>query len=424
MAHFDLPYARTRLPLDLPDSRVKAVLTSRAESYVPAGTQSELVAEALANPIGSPGVSELARGKKHVLVITSDHTRPVPSRITMPLYLAAIRKDNPGVRITILIATGMHRPTTREELIAKLGEDIVAHETIVVHDAYRNEDMTFKGILPSGGELWLNKLVDEADLICSEGFIEPHFFAGFSGGRKSILPGVASQKTVLWNHNALFIADKMARAGNLTGNPIHEDMLFAAKAAGLAFILNVVINSDKEIIAAFAGDVEQAHRAGCELVAGMAQVAPVPADLVITTNGGYPLDQNLYQTVKGMTAGEACVNEGGVLIIASSCVDGSGGDFFYHLLADAPSAEAASAALNGVAPSETEFDQWEAQILARILCRCRVIVVSTDADKAMIRAMHMECVDTVEEAVALADRWLGREAPVTVIPDGIAVIVR
>ena len=424
MAHFDLPYAKTRLPLDLPDERVKAVLTSAAEEYVPAAGQSELVAAALAAPIGSPSVSELARGKKHVLIITSDHTRPVPSRITMPLYLAAIRKYNPEVRVTILIATGMHRPTTREELIAKLGEDIVAHEEIVVHDAYCDEDMTFKGILPSGGELWLNKLVDEVDFICSEGFIEPHFFAGFSGGRKSILPGVASRKTVLWNHNALFIANKMARAGNLTGNPIHEDMLFAAKAAGLAFILNVVINSDKEIIAAFAGDVEQAHRTGCELVAKMAQVAPVPADLVITTNGGYPLDQNLYQTVKGMTAAEACVNEGGVIIIASSCADGSGGDFFYHLLADAPSGEAAYRALNGVAPADTEFDQWEAQILARILTRCRVIVVSTDADKAMIRAMHMECVDTLQEAVALADNWLGGSKPITVIPDGIAVIVR
>ena len=424
MAHFDLPYAKTRLPLDLPDARVKAVLTSAAEDYVPAAGQSELVAQALQNPSASPGISELARGKKHVLLITSDHTRPVPSRITMPPYLAAIRQYNPDVRITILIATGMHRPTTQEELIAKLGEDIVAHEEIVIHDAYRDEDMTFKGILPSGGELWLNKLVDECDFICSEGFIEPHFFAGFSGGRKSILPGIASRKTVLWNHNARFIANKMARAGNLAGNPIHEDMFFAAKAAGLAFILNVVINSDKEIIAAFAGDLEEAHRTGCELVSKMAQVAPVPADLVITTNGGYPLDQNLYQTVKGMTAAEACVNEGGVIIIASSCADGSGGDFFYHLLADAPSGAAAYQALNDVAPADTEFDQWEAQILARILTRCRVIVVSTDADKAMIRAMHMECVDTLAEAIALADRWLGREVPITVIPDGIAVIVR
>ena len=168
----------------------------------------------------------------------------------MPLLLEEIRKYNQNVKISILIATGMHRPTTHEELVNKYGEKIVKEEEIIVHNAYEDENMTFKGILPSGGELWINKLVDSADLLISEGFIEPHFFAGFSGGRKSVLPGIASKKTVLWNHNAKFIANKNSRAGNLEDNPIHKDMLFAAKQVKLAFILNVVINGEKKIIKA------------------------------------------------------------------------------------------------------------------------------------------------------------------------------
>lgn len=424
MATFSLPYYKEHLTLNIPDERLAGVLVSRSEGYKPLFDQTELVRQALANPIGSKRLSELAAGKKHVVIISSDHTRPVPSAVTMPVLLEEIRSANPDCRITILVATGMHRPTTHDELVAKYGADIVANEEIVVHNAYNDDDMTFKGILPSGGELWINKLAGECDLLVSEGFIEPHFFAGFSGGRKSVLPGIASKKTVLWNHNALFIADKHARAGSLEGNPVHKDMLFAAQAAGLSFILNVVINSEKKVIAAFAGDLSTAHAEGCAFVSSMAQVDAVPADIVVTTNGGYPLDQNIYQTVKGMTAGEACVKEGGVVIIASSCIDGHGGEFFYKLLADKPSAEAAYAAINGIHPSETEFDQWEAQILARILTKCTVILVSKHCDPEMIKAMHIRYAYTLDEAMKQAETLVGENAKVTVIPDGIAVIVK
>lgn len=424
MASFALPYFKEQLKLEVPDERLAGVLVSRSEEYVPEKGETELVEDALANPIGSARLRDLAVGKKHVVIISSDHTRPVPSAVTMPALLKEIRSTNADCRITILVATGMHRPTTHDELVAKYGADIVANEEIVVHDAYNDGDMAFKGILPSGGELWINKLADEADLLISEGFIEPHFFAGFSGGRKSVLPGIASKKTVLWNHNALFIADKHARAGSLEENPIHKDMFFAAKAAGLAFILNVVINSEKKVIAAFAGDVGEAHAKGCEFVASLAQVKAIPADIVVTTNGGYPLDQNIYQTVKGMTAGEACVKNGGVIIIASSCMDGHGGEFFYKLLADKPSAKAANDALDGVAPADTEFDQWEAQILARILTKCTVIIVSRHCSPDMIKAMHIEHAFTLEEAMQKAEAIVGADSKITVIPDGIAVIVK
>ncbi len=424
MAKFKLPYYKEHIEYEIPDELVAGVLVSKTESYVPTSSETDLVKEALRNPIDSLPLCDLAKGKKHIVIISSDHTRPVPSHITMPVLLEEIRKNNENVKITILIATGMHRPTTYEELVNKYGQKIVDEEEIVIHNAYNDEEMTFKGILPSGGELWVNNLVDKADLLISEGFIEPHFFAGFSGGRKSVLPGIASKKTVLWNHNAIFIANKNSRAGNLENNPIHNDMLFAAKQANLQFILNVVINGEKKVIKAFAGNLESAHAHGCELVKSIAQVEPVYSDIVITTNGGYPLDQNIYQTVKGMTAGEACVNEGGVIIICSSCADGTGGEFFYKLLNDYPTAQKAYENLNGVEPKDTEFDQWEAQILARILCKATVIIVSDKCDPAIITGMHIKHAYTLDEALIKAREIVGQNKKITIIPDGISVIVK
>lgn len=424
MINLHLPFYKGYIDYSLPKEKINAILVSKAEDYKTGLSESTIVRNALDNPIASEKLSILAKGKKHVVIISSDHTRPVPSHITMPLLLEEVRKYNENVKITILIATGMHRPTTTEELIAKYGKKIVDEEEIIIHNAYNDSDMTFKGILPSGGELWVNKLVDEADLLISEGFIEPHFFAGFSGGRKSILPGIASKKTVLWNHNAKFIASPNARAGNLKDNPIHQDMLFAAKQVGLAFILNVIINSEKKVIEAFAGDLEKAHDYGCEKVLEIARVSPVKSNIVITSNGGYPLDQNIYQTVKGMTAGEACVNDGGVIIILSSCADGTGGDFFYKLLADEESAQIAYQKLNDVDPSNTEFDQWEAQILARILCKANVIIVTDKCDPTIITNMHIMHAYTLDEALEKAYSLTNKDELITVIPDGISVILK
>lgn len=420
---FQIPYYKKHLDVEIEDSLVNGVLTSHAESYKTSKTEEELVREAINNPINSPKLEDLVKGKNKIVIISSDHTRPVPSHITMPIYLETIRKGNPSADITILIATGMHRPTTKEELINKYGEKIVREEKIVVHNAYNDEDMAFKGILPSGGELWINKIACEADLLVSEGFIEPHFFAGFSGGRKSVLPGIASKKTVLWNHNAKFIASPYSRSGSLKDNPIHKDMVYAAKAANLKYILNVVINSEKKIIYAVSGDLEEAHKVGCDFVLSLAKVDSVKSDIVITSNGGYPLDQNMYQTVKGLSSGEACVNDGGVIIIASSCVDGHGGEFFYHLLADYENVEEAYKNICDVDPSKTEFDQWEAQVLLRILVKAKVIVVSEDCDPKLFTDMHMTHANTLSEALNMARSIVGNKK-ITIIPDGIAVIVK
>ena len=264
MRTFQLPYGDSFMTAEIDEERVRGVLASELHSYKPEGTGEELVRRALLAPFGTPRLRELARGKQKIVILASDHTRPVPSQVIMPLMLEEIREGNPDADITILIATGCHRGSSKEELIRKFGAEIVEREKIAIHDCGRTEDMVSLGTLPSGGELVINRLAAEADLLCAEGFIEPHFFAGFSGGRKSVLPGVAGRETVLYNHCSAFIDSPNARTGILEGNPIHEDMLYAARAARLAFIVNVVINSRKEVVYAAAGDCELALVQGRE----------------------------------------------------------------------------------------------------------------------------------------------------------------
>ncbi len=254
--------------------------------------------------------------------------------------------------------------------------------------------------------------------------IESHFFAGFSGDRKAILPGIASAKTVMANHCSEFIKGDKARTGILDDNPIHRDMLHAAKEAKLAFILNVVINAEKEVIAAFAGDSQEAHVTGCDYVRTLAEIKRNPSDIVVSTNGGYPLDQNIYQAVKGMTAAEANCNEGGVIIMVAACNDGHDGESFYKTLKAAKTPRALLDQIEATPQEDTLPDQWEMQILARILDRFTVIMVTDLCDPQMIRDMHMEHALTFDEALKRAFEIKGKDAKVTVIPDGVSVIVR
>ena len=418
-----VPYGRTHLTADIAQERITAVLKSRLESYVPTLGETELVEAALAAPIGSPKLEELVVGKKNIVLIASDHTRPVPSKVLVPPMLAAIRRGNPEAKLTILIATGCHRGTTQEELIEKFGPEIVATETICIHDCAAEEDLVTIGTLPSGGVLRINRIAAEADLLISEGFIEPHFFAGVSGGRKSVLPGIAAQETVYWNHNADFIASDFARTGILEGNPIHKDMVYAARTAKLAFICNVVINAKHQVVGAFAGDCEEAHLAGAKFLKDLCMSEKVLSDIVITTNNGYPLDQNIYQAVKGMTAGEATCREGGVIIMVARCNDGHGGESFMKTIAADKSAAQILAEIQATPKKDTLPDQWESQILARILSRFHVVLV-TETDPELVKSMKMHPASTLEEAIAIADTLLGRSGTITVIPEGISTIIQ
>jgi len=423
------PYGKVFKFFDIPASRFAGELVSSLHAYLPSLGENELVAEALAHPIGSPRLSELAKGKQKIVLIASDHTRPVPSKVIIPQMLAEIRKGNPDADITILIATGCHRETSKEELRAKFGDEIFESERIIVHDCDDAENLVNIGTLPSGGDLVINRPAYEADLLVSEGFIEPHFFAGFSGARKSVLPGIASRKTVIYNHNAQFIDSPFARTGNLENNPIHKDMVFAGRAAHLAFIVNVVLDAEKHVVFAVAGDMEAAHEKGCAFLSSQCCVPKKEADIVITTNGGYPLDQNIYQAVKGMTAAEACVKEGGVTIMLAKSNDGDGGKVFHETFKNQPDLKQMMAGFLAAPPEETIIDQWQSQIFARVLMHSDVIYVS-DADDETVRDLHMTPAHSIEEALALADQKLkakyGKhfEGSILAIPDGVSVIVR
>jgi nickel-dependent lactate racemase len=337
--------------------------------------------------------------------------------------LEEIRRGNPDADITILISTGCHRETTKEELEAKFGPDMAANEKIHVHNCDDESMLVNIGILPSGGLLIINKLAVEADLLVSEGFIEPHFFAGFSGGRKSVLPGIASRATVMYNHNSEFIHNEKARTGIIDGNPIHKDMLYAARAARLDFIVNVVINANKEVIHAVAGDADLAHREGCKFLETVCKVNRVLSDIVITTNGGYPLDQNIYQAVKGMTAAEVTVNKGGVIIMIAKSNDGHGGEHFYKSFKEEKDVDRMLNVFMETPHEETIPDQWQSQIFARVLKHAKVVYVS-DAPDDMVSDLHMIPAHSVEEAIAKADDILGKkDSKITVIPDGVSVIV-
>ena len=421
--NFTIPYGQTYLPFDLPENQIRGCLVPRTGELSSALPEDEIVAAALRQPIDSPPLGKMALRKKNAVIIISDHTRPVPSRHILPLMLAELRRASPELDITLLVATGFHRGTTRAELGHKLGPDILRQEKIVVHDCQDQKSLCSLGRLPSGAELLINRLAAQTDLLLAEGFIEPHFFAGFSGGRKSVLPGICARETVLGNHCGEFIASPFARAGILDGNPLHRDMLAASQMARLAFLVNVIIDEEKKVVAAFAGHPELAHRAGCVYLQQFCRVQAAPAEIVITSNGGAPLDQNIYQAVKGLCTAEASAVPGGVLIICAECADGIGGDSFYRALRDCDSAAKLYDCCSRTPMSETEPDQWEAQILARIIAGHPVIFVTRPELEPIITDMKMTYAADLNGALALARKLRGANAGVTVIPNGISVIV-
>ena len=393
MKTIKIPYYTSSLDLHVDEKNLEAVITARTDEYEAGKSEEELVKEALEHPIGTPRLSELAKGKNRIVLVTSDHTRAVPSKLTLPLLLAEIRKGNPDADITILIATGLHRPTTEAEQRRMFGDPIVDHEKIAVNKAFEPDDFAYVTGLPSGAELWVNKLALDCDLLITEGFIEPHFFAGFSGGRKSILPGICNAATVNENHSYKAISSPYAATGVL----------------------------EKKVIAAFAGDLEKAHEKGVEFVRGLAQCPGMTGDIVITSNGGYPLDQNLYQSPKAVATAEACCKDGGVIIMCASCFDGMGGTHFEKLIVQG-TVDEIDAYLSKIPPRETIPEQWCAQIYSRILKKHKVILVTTYLDHEMVRKANMIPASSPDEALEMAYEMMGRDARVIVIPDGVAVL--
>ncbi len=421
MAEIKIPFYTSSLPLHVEETNLKAVITERSEEYDPGFSEEELIRRAMADPIGTEPLSSLARGKKRVVVVTSDHTRAVPSRITLPVILEEIRKGNPGADITILIATGLHRPTTPEEMRRMFGDAIVDNEKIAVNHAFEPDEFVDMGVLPSGSRFVVNRLAADCDLLVTEGLIEPHFFAGFSGGCKSILPGVCSSETVNENHSYKAISHPNSTTGVIKGNPIHDDMVRAARMVNVQFICNVVLNSKKKVIGAFCGELELAHARGVEFIESLSKCEKVTGDIVVTSNGGYPLDQNLYQSPKSASTAEACAGEDGVIILCSSCCDGMGGVNFERVMTSGTIDEI-DERLSRVPPPQTVSETWCVQIFCRILKKHKMILVS-QLEPSLVEKCGIIPAASPDEALEKAYEIKGRGASVVVIPDGVAALI-
>lgn len=416
-----IPYYTSTLALHVEEENLKAVLTAKMHGFHAEKSQEQLVLDALEHPVDSPRLRTLAEGKRKIVIVTSDHTRAVPSKITLPLLLKEIRSGNPDADITILIATGLHRPTTEEEQRRMFGDEIVDHEKIAINNAFAPEQFVELCTLPSGAVFQVNRLAAECDLLVTEGFVEPHFFAGFSGGRKSILPGICSERTVNENHSYKAVSHPRSNSGMLKDNPIHADMLCAAKAVNVQFIFNVALDGEKKIVAAWAGDLEKAHEAGVAFIRQWSQCPVITGDIVVTSNGGYPLDQNLYQSPKAMATAEACAGEDGVIIMCCSCCDGMGGAHFGQLIQRGTPDEI-DRYLSSIPPEKTIPEQWCTQVCVRVLRKHPVILVTTFLSHDEVRKANMIPASTPDEALEIAYRLKGEQASVMVIPDGVSVL--
>ena len=382
-----LPYGRTGLELELPDS----VHVVRGPSETPLADPAASIAAALEDPTGTAPLRSLLHGRRRVAIIHSDITRATPNALILPPLLSELERS--GVSegdITLINATGMHRVQTKAELETLLGGAVVRRYRCVQHDARDASMLASAGRTSRGDELMVNRTWLEADFRIATGFIEPHFFAGYSGGPKAVFPGIAGEADIIRNHRASNIDHPRATWGVTEGNPVWEEMAEGARLARMDFLLNVTLDSGQRVTGVFAGDPESAHRAGCEHVRRFAMVAlDGPFDVVVTSNSGYPLDQNLYQAVKGMSAAASITSDGGSIILAAACEEGlPSGSCYEELLSRFDDPESFLAALTGGAVSEAE--QWQVQVQAKILVKKEVYLYSggvsaSEAGRAMLR---------------------------------------
>ena len=416
MKQVKLAYGKNDLIIQVPDKAV--VIEPRHLAGL--ADEKAAVLTALREPIGTPPLKGMVKSSDIVAIVIADITRPTPSEKLVPWLieeLSHVAKEN----FVVINGLGSHRPNTREELIQMLGQDVVDTIRIINHDAFDDKKLVHVGRNSYGSDVYLNKTYMEADFRIVTGFIEPHFFAGFSGGPKGINPGIVGIKTIQDFHNAEMIGNPKSTWGVIDGNGVQDAATQNCSMAKPEFMLNVTLNGEKEITKVFAGDVITAHRVGCEFVKKHAMFAvDKPFDIVITTNSGYPLDQNLYQTVKGMSAGAQVVKKGGSVIAVAECSDGlpSHGNFGPILKMRTTPQELLDM-IND--PTFSMFDQWEAQKLAMIQMQADCYLYSL-LDKETVTDAMINYVENVEQTLKqLMDKY-GPDASIAILPLGPLVI--
>ena len=408
----NLAYGSGHLPIEVPDDRTMVIEPAHIDGLA---DEKAAVLDALQNPIGSQALLERISADTKICIAFTDITRATPNDRIIPWLLEHLggRGDN----ITLLNQLGTHRPNTREELETLLTPEVVANYRVLNHEPENPDALVQVGTTADGTPALLNRHIVEADLRIVTGFIEPHFFAGFSGGVKGIMPGCAGLETVMSNHGAKNIGDPRATFGITDGNPLWEELRDIALKTGPSFVLNVTLNEQRDITNVFAGDILEAHRAGCAFVKRSAmQPVEQPFDIVVTTNSGYPLDLNLYQGVKGMSAGARVLKEGGTLILAAECREGvPGGSPLDELLRSAGSTEEILAKLS--MPGFVRPEQWQAQIQALVQRKAEVLVHSL-LDEKTVAACHLKSCPDISAEVARRLNAEGPETRLAVLPQG------
>jgi nickel-dependent lactate racemase len=410
-----IAYGRGELAVSLPSDRTSVIAPSHRERL--ADERFELRA-ALDAPIGRPALRSLPLADSRICIVFTDITRPTPNDRLIPWLLDYLLEAGASRSAIILLnSTGTHRANTRAELEVMLTPSVVERFNIVNHECEKAEDLVQFGHTKTGAKALINRALVDADIRIITGFIEPHFFAGFSGGPKGIMPGVAGLESVMSNHGAHHISDPKATFGITDGNPIWEEMRDIALRIGDSFLINVTLNDQRGITGVFAGDLLQAHRAGIEFVRATA-MQPVDDlfDIVITSNSGYPLDMNLYQGVKGMSAAARIVKPGGLIMIACECSEGvPDGSPFDCLLRETGSPEEILALL--MQPGFQRAEQWQAQIQSLITKRARVLLYSNLPPEA-VRAAHLSPCTDISSTVTEELKRLPSDARVAVLPQG------
>lgn len=410
----DLAYGRGRLQIDCPDDQT-TVLEPTYLDGLP--NQSQAVQHALRNPVGTLPLRELVQRHQTVAISICDSTRPMPSHTVLPEILAEL-SHVPTSNIVVLVATGTHRPTTTEELREMLGTHLVNQVRVVNHDAFNQSGLRQLPDVEPNVPVWLNTQWLDADVRITTGFVEPHFFAGFSGGPKMVAPGLAGLETTMRLHDAEMIGDPNARWGITNGNPIHDAIRTIALMSDVHFSVDVAINRDRDITSVRAGDLLTVHSTMCQTVKQTAmQEFASPFDVVVTTNSGYPLDQNLYQTIKGISAAAQVVKPGGTIICASECSDGipSHGEY-QKILAERQTPDELLQMIT--TPGYRRHDQWEVQVQAQIQTSAKIFLKTDGLNRQEVQAAHLLPIDDVN--VAVRDQLIrsGPNARLCVLPEG------
>jgi nickel-dependent lactate racemase len=412
-----LPYGEAGIDATMPDDAVVLL----PEPTPPLADPVAAVRAAIETPIGSAALATVARGRRSAAIVVSDITRPVPNDVILPSMLEALEAAGMSRdAITIVIGTGLHRPSRPEERERILGREIVSQYRVVDHDARDRSTQTFLMTTARGVDVWVNTAYMEADLRILTGFVEPHLFAGYSGGGKAMLPGICGAESIMANHDARMIGHPKATWCTTAGNPIFEEMRDVALKTSPAFTLNVTLDESKRITGVFAGEMVVSHEAAIAQAERQA-VRPISHlfDVVVVTNMGYPADLVLYQAVKGMSvAAQACAPGGAILLVAE-CREGLGAPEYVDMMRSEPSPRAL---LDRIEQSpHTTFDQWQVQVQAMVQARCDVWLHSS-LDRSAVEAAHLRYAPDVDDTlVAIIDERraaLGREPSVCVLPYG------